>query len=379
MLNNFQNFIFEKKVFSLILENDLKASFDFLNRLRKIQDKSKVANLLSQIFSDELYIVKDLPQNWIDVTGDPEMISFLSDHRAKRTPMQWDEDESKFYETPGRGTIRIGRFAQALLTDPDVLDDIKSDNLYTDPAEFTPKDYEDFVNLYKSEHKDISRRFELVEGEEISKYYDLYNHAIPDKGQLGQSCMRFTSCQSYFKIYQSNPTVCRLLVYLNEEDKVLGRAIVWKLDKQIDGCPAEYFMDRVYCANDSDVIKFQNYANEQGWAMKAKNSSETVEGIFFLYKGQIYLSHITVKLEQSYFKKFPFLDTLSFLSTTSDKLHNIRGKRDKELTSTHGEYFDMLSSKSRKEYMIELLEEVLDDDYPNYKKLARKYLEKLTS
>jgi hypothetical protein len=73
------------------------------------------------------------------------------------------------------------------------------------------------------------------------------------------------------------------------------------------------------------------------------------------------------------------LDTLSFLSTTSDKLHNVRGKRDKELTSTHGDYYEIVSRKSRKENMIELLEEVLDDDYPNYKKLAKKYLERLTS
>ena len=127
MINNFGGFILEKQVVSLILENDLKASTDFLLRLNKIKDRSKVANILYNLFSDEYYIVKDLPQNWIDVTNEPEMVSFLSDQRSKRTPMQWHEDESKLYDTPGRGQIRIGRFAQAFLTDPDVIEDLESD------------------------------------------------------------------------------------------------------------------------------------------------------------------------------------------------------------------------------------------------------------
>ena len=41
MVNNFDGFILEKQVVSLILENDLNASADFLKRLEKIKDKSK--------------------------------------------------------------------------------------------------------------------------------------------------------------------------------------------------------------------------------------------------------------------------------------------------------------------------------------------------
>ena len=36
MVNDFEKFILEKKVVSLILENDLMASFNFLKRLEKI-------------------------------------------------------------------------------------------------------------------------------------------------------------------------------------------------------------------------------------------------------------------------------------------------------------------------------------------------------
>ena len=378
MINNFGSFVLEKQVVSLILENDLKGSYEFLKRLRKIRDKSKVANILSQLFADEYYIVKDLPQNWIDVTSEPEMVSFLSDQRARRTPMQWDEDESKLYEAPGRGQIRIGRFAQSLLSDPDVLDDIKSDNLDINPSELTPKDYEEFVNLYKAEFVVVENKFELVSGDRISYYYDFMNYAQPNIGQLGNSCMKYSKCQTFFGIYQKNPEVCQLLVYVNQDGKVLGRALVWKLDKKVDGCTAEYFMDRIYCTYDSDIIKFQNYAKERGWVIKNKNVSDTIEGLFFNFNDQVYLSHISVELQDWSFHEYPFFDTLSYLNTDSGKLHNVGGKKCIELTSTDGYYYDM-NFDNRRTVLKSILEDILEDyDYKSYQDLVQMALDNLS-
>jgi hypothetical protein len=380
MLNNFNEFILENKVVSLILENDLKASPDFLSRLKKIKDRSKIAKILFELFNDEYYIVKDLPQNWIDVTNEPEIVSFLSDQRAKRSPMQWDEDDSKFYGVNGRGQIRIGRFAQALLSDPDVVDDLELSSLEDNLTELTPRDYEDFVNLYKSEFTVVSNEFKLVKGDEISYYYDLYNYAYGDKGQLGSSCMRYRDCQKYFGIYQKNQQVCQLLVYVNQDNKVLGRALVWKLDKKVDGCPSEYFMDRVYCANDSDIIKFKNYAKEQGWVMKNKNTSDIVESLFFNYNDTVILSHINVQLENFRFMNYPFVDTVTFLHLGNGKLHNIKGKNTIELTSVDGNFYDNYNDESRKKILKELLEEIISDyEYQGYHDLAQKSLDILTT
>jgi len=375
MVNNFGNFILEEKVVSLILENDLKGSYEFLKRLRKIRDKSKVANILSQLFADEYYIVKDLPQNWIDVTGEPEMVSFLSDQRARRTPMQWDEDESKFYEAPGRGTVGVGRFARLLLTHPDVIEDLESSNI--EIPELTPKDYEDFVNLYKSEFVVVSNEFKMVKGDEIPYYYDFMNYAYSDKGQLGASCMRYTPCQRYFGIYKKNPEVCQLLVYVNQDNKVLGRALVWKLEKKVDGCPAEYFMDRIYCANDSDMLKFKNYAKEKGWVMKNKNASDAWESVFFNYNDKVYLSHINVQLENWTFKNYPFVDTLALLNTTNGKLHNVPGKNCIELTSTSGDSY-YPDFDSRRKLLRVMLEDIKrDNDYQGYHDLVDQALSQL--
>jgi hypothetical protein len=380
MVNNFEGFILENKVVSLILENDLNASPEFLSRLNKIRDKSKVAQILYVLFSKEYYIVKDLPQNWIDVTSEPEIVSFMSDQRAKRTPMQWDEDNSKYYETPGRGVIKIGRFAQALLNDPDVIEDLELSFVEDNIQGLTPRDYEEFVNLYKSEFTVVSNEFKLIKGDEISYYYDVYNHAYGDKGQLGSSCMRYTKCQEYFSIYQKNPEVCQLLAYVNQDNKVLGRALVWKLEKKVDGCPAEYFMDRIYSHSDSDMLKFQNYAKEQGWVMKNKNTSDIVESLFFNYNGQVFLSHVYVKLDNFNFKKFPFVDTLSFLHPVSGKLHNIKGKNTLELTSTGGESYENYDGDSRSSALRTLLEEAVNDpDYYGYRDLIEKTLDQLSS
>ena len=378
MVNNFNEFILESKVVSLVLENDLNSSPEFLMRLKKIKDKSKIAQILYTLFDEEYYIVKDLPQNWIDVTNEPEMISFLSDQRAKRTPMQWDEDYSRLYNTPGRGQIRIGRFAQALLSDPDVIEDLESSNI--ELPELTPRDYEEFVNLYKAEFVVVSNEFKMISGDEIAHYYDFYNYAFSDKGQLGASCMRYTKCQKYFGIYQKNPEVCQLLAYVNQDDKVLGRALVWKLEKKVDGCPAEYFMDRVYCANDSDIIKFKNYAKEQGWVMKNRNSSDIVESLFFNYNDTVILSHINVQLKDFRFKNYPFVDTVAFLHLGNGKLHNIKGKNTLELTSTDGDFYENYDDESRKKVLKELLEEIISDsDYQGYHDLAQRALDVLTS
>jgi hypothetical protein len=380
MLNNFNEFILESKVVSLILENDLKASPDFLSRLKKIKDKSKIAKILFTLFGEEYYIVKDLPQNWIDVTNEPEIVSFLSDQRAKRSPMQWDEDDSKFYGVSGRGQIRIGRFAQALLSDPEVIEDLELSFVEDNIQGLTPRDYEEFVNLYKSEFTVVSNEFKMVKGDEISYYYDIYNYAYGDKGQLGSSCMRYRDCQKYFSIYQKNPEVCQLLAYVNQDNKVLGRALVWKLEKKVDGCPAEYFMDRVYCGNDSDMIKFKNYAKEKGWVMKDRNNSGIVESLFFNYNDTVILSHIIVQLEYFRFENYPFVDTVSFLHLGNGKLHNIKGKNTIELTSTNGEFYDSLDGESRKKVLKELLEEAINDsDYSGYRDLIEKALDKLSS
>jgi hypothetical protein len=45
------------------------------------------------------------------------------------------------------------------------------------------------------------------------------------EGQLGSSCM---ARRKYLSLYENNPDVCQMLI-LTEDDKLIGRAIVWKV------------------------------------------------------------------------------------------------------------------------------------------------------
>lgn len=300
-ISKFGDFILENKAAKLLLEGNLMASEKFLKKLNSIRG-NPIADILHQSFYNKEFIDKDLAQNWVDVSDKDDAVTFMSDRGAKRVdPMLG----TGLFTTKGRNEIKVGRLARAILTElgKKVVD----------------KDIEVFVNTYKAALEDVSKKFILVNGPIIKKYY-LEDSYASQKGTLGDSCMKDESSQSYFKIYTKNPENCQLLVYLDENDKVLGRALVWKLhtkemytmDQKPTECPAEYFMDRVYTANDSDVIKFTNHAKEKGWLYKWKMVADDKDGIVFKYNDKLIFGCISVELNKCLFRKYPFVDSLNF-------------------------------------------------------------------
>lgn len=327
----FQNFLTESNLIELVLEGNLMATQRFLDRLLSIDNP--IASVMYKAFADKKLIDKDLPQNWIDVTDKEDSITFTADRSATRLNNNPDD----IYKS-NRNEARIGRFTRSILNELGV--------------KATDKEIEDFVNLYKSSKVDNSLKFQLVSGPLIKKYYLDKNYAKLT-GTLGGSCMRGQDCQSYFKIYTKNPESCQLLVYLDENGKVLGRAIVWKIHKKklytypnIEDfeCSAEYFMDRVYVSKDSDVNKFINYAKQNGWLYKYKMTSDDEENLFFKFGDKTILGKIVVKLSRLHTREYPFVDTLTFADGDS-KISNVgfaldKGEDDDEgfmMDSTNGD------------------------------------------
>lgn len=320
MISKYEDFILERILTQSINENDMKASSDFLDRLNKIKKKNKIAKILYDLFDCEYYVRGDLSQNWIDVTDQDDTVSFLSDVKADKIE---DPDDDSPFCAKGRSTIKVGRFVRALFKNSEIIDE--------DIEDLKDKDYEEFVNLYKSTYKSKNKKFKLVKGEDIAKWYNEDKYSS-DKGTLGNSCMKDVK-SSFFDIYVENDS-CQLLVYLNNDKELIGRALVWKLEES--PCEAKYFMDRVYTSNDSDVIKFRNYAIEQGWLYKNSMSADTERSLAFYYNDDPVFGKITVKLKKANFTKYPFVDTLSFLSTKERLLSNIGFKDGLELTDTGG-------------------------------------------
>jgi len=326
MINKYTEFLTESQIISLIIEGNLQCSGDFLSKIQSFKDKNLVAKILFDTFSTEIYIGDDLKQNFIDLSDKDDTISFLSDKKADNI-----SDDSNPFSVKGRSDVKVGRFAKALLSDKNF---ISYTGLASSVAKLKDKDYEDFVNLYKAATVKQDHKFELVNGEKIRKYYDYNNYAFKERGTLGNSCMKHEECQNYFDIYAKNPKVCSLLVYLNGNGEVLGRAIVWKLSKTPG---SEYFMDRIYTNNDSDAIKFTNYADEKGWMYKYKQSCDNIESLIFKYKGKNIIGEIQVDLTKSDFDQYPFLDTLYCLDREKKYLSNKAFKGVEFLNDTDGD------------------------------------------
>lgn len=139
--------------------------------------------------------------------------------------------------------VRFGRFLNAFLE--------------AISRKYTSATIEKFVNLFQSEvelENNAMSFFKLVKGEDIKYWYSSSNYAA-NSGQLGNSCMRYDKCQSYFDIYTRNPDVCQLLIY-EKDDKLLGRALVWTLDN------GKKYMDRIYTIKDNIDILFIRWADE---------------------------------------------------------------------------------------------------------------------
>jgi hypothetical protein len=184
-----------------------------------------------------------------------------------------------------RNPVKLGRFVNNIL-----------------PGEFTAKEVEDFVNKFKAALEQSGEKFIEVSGEEIGDYYDHKKYAKMS-GTLGSSCMAKQE-SSIFQIYMDNPEVCRMLVLL-EDDLVIGRALIWKLETSDNG--AEYFLDRQYTIKESDVEKFRTYAIENGWSYKTYNNHTNLGSV--TYNDESKTIEMSVKVKKNSYGEFPYVDT----------------------------------------------------------------------
>jgi len=174
------------------------------------------------------------------------------------------------------------------------------------PGDFTPTEVEDFVNKWRSlsEEEPI---FELLSGYEIKRGYRSNNYHFTETNMntLMNSCMN--DQLDCIGMYEYCPDL-RLLVLFNDENRILGRALIWK---DYEG---RYIMDRVYYIYDSDYFKFVKFAKKNGWLYKKRN----VSGGSSFMKGDTEMSLETkvrvpdVFMMQYNGDPFPYMDTFFY-------------------------------------------------------------------
>jgi hypothetical protein len=287
--------------------SQLYYSEKFRSLLKKIENKSEVAKLL--LLSERSNQV--LTQyTLIDITDKNDTISFVQVNRILRKYPEMDIDKELFtkgayikmdgseFWNESRTEMNVGRWSR---------------RTFSEAGKYIPdSDIEKFVNLYKatfdSKDEDNSN-LQLLSGEDIRHWY-LEDNYENRKGQLGASCMRYKSCQNYLDIYVKNPKVCQILILKGDDDKITGRALIWKLYHHKEGrqfCKEDYYMDRIYTNNDSDKILFQEWADKKGMRYYGQSKTDWI---------------MYVKLDSNDFKYYPYMDTFMCYNNESLLLCN---------------------------------------------------------
>ena len=318
MIKKYGGFLLENFRYNarLILEAQLSATSGFLDKLAAISKEKgmagEIAKNIKDFIEDEKYVDDDnTKQNYFDTTEKEDMISFLM---QSKLPKGWDKevDPSLPYNTKGRTEVKVSKIIKYIIT---LMDDEGKWNSVP-PKD---KDIEAFVNAFKATKASTDFKFKEIKGDEIAKYYNQKKY-LNSSGTLGGSCMADES-KGTFKIYTQNDNKVKLLVFIDEkQDKISGRAILWKMSKS--PCEATWFMDRVYTNRDSDFIKFKNYAEEKGYLYKAVMNSHIEENVKFRYKGGDVQGIVKVKLDGKA-RSYPFIDTMCFLNKEETELSNV--------------------------------------------------------
>ena len=271
---------FDFRYFSL-LESILKVNPEFDELIKSISDKDPVAKMLLSL------IDKDIKTNvnYLKPSDKNDDMKFVNDTQVKRFI---DAGQDPFDRATN--SAKIGRTVRQILTANGIS--------VTDPQ------IEKFVNTYKKywdkSFKKTGEGIHLVSGEDIRDWY-LVDKYVPGGGQLNNSCMRYKETQSFLNLYTENPDVCQLVILVDDKNRLLGRALLWKL---IDGINKYgYYLDRIYTRFDSDAEKIADWFTD---FIKATDND--------------YMSHFSgktikskVQLKNWKFKEYPYMDTLGIL------------------------------------------------------------------
>lgn len=282
----------------LDIDSEGRVSYTTMDKIKKMLNEYEYNTIESRLNKSNIDLANDI---W----------KYFNEHPS-------DHSYAKIYGK-NRVKIKIGRLAAR------ILDGVSASEL------------EDFTNRYKALQERQAEKFKIVEGDDISYWYSYRNYKEL-VGTLGNSCMRSVD-DYFFDIYTNNPGICRMLI-LVEDDKLLGRSLIWK----VEGQPFEYFMDRQYAIADNMVHKFRNYAKDMGWAYKERNSHTELKSVNWKWDGtnwSVERINMEIKLNNCEFSAYPYMDTFKLLDINKGILYNESESTKKGyyiLASTEGEF-----------------------------------------
>ena len=299
---------YERKTFDLIISEELR------DLLSEIEADSQVAKLLLKRRHEKEDLVDD-PINFISIAHDKNKISYLTTDRIGKI-----QDPSEYWSSSRRFAVKPGGFISKIFKD------------------IPSKEVEKFSNLYRAHSNKAVFTWDVVDGSKMLNYYHLDSYA-QERGTLGASCMKYDNCQDYLGIYTNNRDKVKMLVMLNDEGGLMGRALLWNLD-------THKIMDRIYTIADEEfVFQFKKWATDNGYLYKSEQNWYNTLNFenFSTPKQELKLS---VKLDESSFISYPYVDTFKFLDEEAGVIRNyMKGHNFRTLCASDG-------SKYNSDYLV---------------------------
>ena len=161
------------------------------------------------------------------------------------------------------------------------------------------KDFEIFNNHYKCKFDTSRYAFDLLPNDEIKR---IYNMDIEEGGSsLNNSCMNGKS--NFLDIYE-NCKQLEILILLNNDNQLAGRALIWTIDDII-------LMDRVYVTQDYLYDLFIDYAKSNTWWYKQDYKSMHNRRTFIDSDGQVVNKYFRIYTDTE-FNSYPYIDTFCY-------------------------------------------------------------------
>jgi hypothetical protein len=182
--------------------------------------------------------------------------------------------------------------------------------IFSNVYDITEKDVETLSNKLSERFK-FCGEFVVVTGKDITKYYHVNTYAN-NAGTLNSSCMRGSSCQSFFGIYEDN---AKMLIALNKDGKVMGRAILWDEVHTDNYDEPIKLMDRIY-GNDITIEAFKTWAYNNNYFHKAYQNYSDADVVIMPNSSR---SKETIEMwidVKGPYETYPYMDT--FKSTDDD-------------------------------------------------------------
>lgn len=276
MITKYNNFLLDMLCESIVISTP-----EFRVILSRMED-NQIAERILRYINQKYDIITNY--NAIGLSDTNDEISFLPDNQYQRIITSgenpWEKTKSK---------SKVGRMVRQIL----------SDNGYNvnDTA------IEKFVNEFKAtwdKMHSTTRKLEVVTGEKILYWYDCAHYAST-AGILGNSCMKKTEYNHFLQLYSSNPDKISLVI-LTENNELLARSVLWKLDSSSEN--KKLFLDRIYTRYDNDVKFLYDWVIEN--VVKGK------EGILGSHR-QGNGGNMIVNLEKTNFEAYPYADTFMYL------------------------------------------------------------------